>query len=248
MPHASTRLPRRITLCWGHDRLEVDDPIWIAKIVQELAQTSQPDDDFWMLRCEPYSRMNERIDSSLAAHGLGSHYVDPNAPPKQIGYRVPEHQGPVAAEALRAFLGVELPVALNFTSLRGRSEHRMSAVHTAFRRGWLSSMDDELSLSWIFNGYQLYANHYIGTAHHRPHHTDTMGHIERRLLDGNWARLGFDGVSTPPIGRHWSWNRRNFVLTDSGVQRVEGGESDLESEHNDYIDEEDEIPPSEEVI
>lgn len=245
MPHASSRLPRRITLAWGRDRLEVDDPIWIAKIVQEMAQNSQSDEDDWVRLREPRSRMHERMDALLSS------YVDPEAPPDQIGYQAPEQLGPVATEALKAFLGLELPVALNFTDSRGRSEHRMSAVHTSFRQCWNYSMSGELNLCWLFNGYQLYATHHIGTAYFRPYHTDAMGHIERRLLNGQWVRWGFDGASTPPARGQLSWNRRSFVLEASGIQRVGQGDSDLETEYNDREvedDAEDEIPPSQEVI
>lgn len=250
MPRASSYLPRLIRLAWGHDRLEVDDPIWIAKIVQEMAQNRHSVDDDCVRLFEPHSRRLERLDASLEASGFSSRYVDPEATPNQTGYQVPEEQGPVAAEALRVFLGLEMPVALNFTDDRGRSGHRMSAVYTAFRRCRRDYiMPDELNLCWMFSGYQLYANHQIGTAQYRPYPTEDRGHIERRLLNGQWVRLGFDGASTPPAGRHWSWNRRTFVLAASGIQRVGGGDSDLAPEYDDNEgDAEDGIPPSQEAI
>lgn len=58
MPQASSRLPKLITLLWGSDRLEVDDPVWISKIVQEMAEQSQPDEEVeclgfltWWMQC-----------------------------------------------------------------------------------------------------------------------------------------------------------------------------------------------------
>lgn len=252
MPQASSRLPKRIRLVWGRDRLEVDDPIWIAKIVQEMAQNSQPAENVGIRLFEPHSRMLERMDASLEASGFASRYVDPEAPPDQIGFQAPEQQGPVAAEALKVFLGLEMPVALNFTSYSGRSEHRMSAVHTAFRRSRHNyNMPDELNLCWMFNGYQLYANHQIGTAQVRPYPTEAMSHIERRLLNGQWVRWGFDGASTPPAGRHWSSNRRTFILAASGIHRVGLVDSDLEPVYDDREAEDDAeggLPPSQEAI
>jgi hypothetical protein len=251
MPHAASRLPKRITLVWGPDRLEVDDPIWIAKIVQEMRQNSQPAEDGWIRLRDPSSRMRERMDASLQASGLISRYEDPEAPPDQIGYQAPEQQSPVAAEALKMFLGLELPVALNFTSLSGRSEHRMSAVHTDFKQCWRHSMLDEFVLCWMFNGYQLYATHQIGQAYYRPYHTESIGNIERRLLNGQWVRWGFDGASPLPTGRHWSSNRRTFILEASGIQRVGLGDSAPEPVYDDREvenDAEDGITPSQEAI
>lgn len=227
MPQAFARMPKIITLVWGNDRLEVDDPIWIAKIVQELAQSGEPGEDFRQRLREPHSRRLERLDAALGG------YVDPKAPPKQMGYQAPEQQGPVAAEALREFLGLELPVALNFTDWRGRSESRLSAVHTAFGPCWDYSMGCELRLCWMFNGYQLYANHHIGAAHFRPRDTQDSGHIERRLLNGQWVRWSFDGASTRPPVPHWSSDRRTFILTASGIQRVDLGDSDRKPEYDD---------------
>ena len=252
MPQATSRLPKRISLAWGSDQLEIDDPIWIAKIVKEMARKSQPAEDFRISLLEPRSRMHERIEANLEASGFGSRYVDPHAPPNQTGYQPPEKQGPVAAEALRVFLGLELPLALNFTDGWGRSQHRMSAVHIAFRECWNYSMHDELNLSWMFNGYQLYATHQIGTAHFRPYPSEAMGHIERRLLNGQWVRWGFDGGLTAPAGRHWSSNRRTFILAANGIQRVGWDDADLEPEHDDLEaeddDAEDGIRPSQEPI
>ncbi|MNY19633.1 hypothetical protein D3C86_1530750 [compost metagenome] len=251
MPRASPRLPTRITLAWGPDRLEVDDPIWIAKIVQELAQNSQPAEDDRIRLSEPRSRRIERMDANLEANGFGPSYLDPKARPNQTGYQPPEKQGPVAAEALWEFLGLELPLALNFTDGWGRSEHRMCAVHIAFRQCRRYNLPNELNLSWMFNGYQLYATHQIGTAQVRPYPTEGMGHIERRLLNGKWVRWGFDGASTPPAGRHCSWNRRTFILAANGIQRLGRDDSDLEPEYDDREAEdnvEDGTPPSQEAI
>ncbi|TCV51361.1 hypothetical protein [Pseudomonas sp. 460] len=251
MPRASSRLPKRITLHWGSDRLEVDDPTWIRKIVQEMAQNSPSAENEGICLFEPHSRRLERMEASLEASGFASRYVDPKAPPKLFGYEAPEEQGPVAVEALRVFLGLELPVALNFTDYNGRSTHRMSAVHTFFRQSWHYRVLDELNLCWMFNGYQLYANHQIGTMQYRPFPSEGMGHIERRLLNAQWVRLGFDGASTPPAGRHWSWHRRTFVLAANGIQRIGRDDLDLEPEYDDREvedDAEDGIRPSQEVI
>lgn len=249
MPPASSRLPRLITLVWGCDRLQVDDPIWIAKIMQEMANASPPRDDYSQRLCEPRSRMHERID---AAMGFRSSHDQEEDPETQMGYQAPEQQGPVAAEALKVFLGLELPVALNFTSYSGRSEHRMSAVDTYFEPGWMHySKPDELEFHWAFRGYQLYASHHIGQAQRRPYRTDgAMGHIERRLLNGQWIRWGFDGASTPPSGRHWSTSWRTFVLAPNGIQRVGDSESDLNPEYDDLESESGEeggMSPSQEV-
>lgn len=251
MPRASPRLPTRITLAWGPDRLEVDDPIWIAKIVEELAQNSQPGEYDRIPLSEPRSLRLERIDASLQASGYISSYVDPEDPPKQAGYQPPQKQGPVAAEALREFLGLELPLAVNFTDSRGRSTHRMCAVHIAFRQSWHYNLPNELNLCWMFSGYQLYTTHHIGTAQVRPFPTEGMDHIERRLLNGKWVRWGFDGPSPRPEGRHCSWDRRTFILAANGIQRVGRDDTDLEPEYDDPEDEdnaEDGTPPSQEAL
>ena len=252
MPQASNRLPKRITLVWGCDRLEVDDPTWIAKIVQEMANESHSTDDYSQRLCEPRSRMHERIEADLVAMGLSSCDEDSEDSETQMGYQAPEQQGHVASEALKVFLGLELPVALNFTSYTGRSEHRMSAVDTYFEPGWMHySKPDELEFHWVFKGYQLYASHHIGQAQRRPYRTDGgMGHIERRLLTGQWVRWGFDGASTLPPGRNWSTNWRTFIFGPSGIQRVGDSDSDLRPEYDDRKyenDAEDGISPSQET-
>lgn len=244
---ASSRLPKRITLIWGSDRLEVGDPAWIAKIVHEMAQNSPSIEDGRINLFEPRSRMIERMEVNL---GFASRSMDSKALPSQAGYQAPEQQGPVAAEALRVFLGLELPVALNFKGLGNRSGHRMSAVHTAFRRSRFHyNTPDELYLCWTFSGYQLYSTHQIGTAQVWPFPTEGMKYIERRLLNGQWVRWGFDGASTPPSGRHWSSRRRTFIFTANGIQRVDSGDSDLEPEYDDReADEDTEGGTSQEAI
>lgn len=244
MPRATSRRPKRIKLFWGLDQLEVDDPYWIEKIVQEMPKYRQHAEDLGPRLLEPYSRLNESIGASLG-------YAAPQTPPKQMGYQAPDQQGPVAAEALRVFLGLELPVALNFTDTWGRSKSRMSAVHTAFRPCFHYCLPDELDLCWMFNGYQLYSTHQIGTAHFRPRHTDSSGHIERRLLNGQWVRWGFDGGSIPPAGRRWSWNRRTFIFANSDIHRFDRGDLDLEPEFDDRDgenDAEDGIPQSQDAL
>jgi hypothetical protein len=233
MPQASSHLPKRITLVWGRDRLELDDPIWIAKIVQSMVKERQPNEDFRVDLSWPRSRRQERIDLELVAMGCHPGHQDPEDPQAEIGYEAPEQQDSVAVEALRVFLGLEMPVALNFTSWSGRSEHRLSAVHTAFRLCWHHRKPDEPEVEWMFSGYQLYASHHIGTAHFWPYGTDSMGHIERRLLNGQWVRWGFDGASTPPPGRHWSSDTRRFILAPSGIQRIGQSDSGLSSEYKD---------------
>lgn len=244
MPKASFRLPERITLVWGCDRLEVDDHIWINKIVQELAPNGKPAEDDGLRLFDPRSRRLERMDAQLRGWGLGGIHFDPKAPPAQVGFHVPVQQGPVAAEALKVFLGLELPVALNFVGLGGRSEHRMSAVHTSFMLCRSYSMFEQLVLCWKFSGYQLYASHHIGEAQYRPYRTESLGNIERRLLSGQWVRWGFDGASIPPAGRRWSTSRRTFILNSSGIHRVGGDDFDLETEYNDLDDDDDNELPS----
>ncbi|MFL1481050.1 hypothetical protein [Pseudomonas grimontii] len=247
MQRASSRLPKRITLIWGSDRLEVDDPVWIAKIVHEMGQNSQSDEDGRIDLFEPRSRMVERMEVNL---GFAPRSMDSKALPNQAGYQAPEQQGPVAAEALRVFLGLELPVALNFKSLGNRSAHRMSAVHTAFRRSRFHyNTPDELNLCWMFSGYQLYATHQIGTAQVRPFPTEGSDHIERRLLNGQWIRWSFDGGSPHPHDRLWS-DRRTFILAANGTQRVGSDDSDLKLEYHDLKADDDAvggIPPSQEA-
>jgi hypothetical protein len=250
MPQGSSRLPTRITLAWGRDRLLVEDPIWIAKIVQDMAEDIFSTDEVRFYPYEPRSLRNERINASLVAAGLHTAREDSEAHQAQIGYKAPELRDGAAAEALRVFLGLELPVALNFTNLSGRSEHRMSAVETFFRRCWNCRKTDELELEWVFNGYQLYASHSIGGAHHRPYGTENMGYVERRLLSGQWVHWGFDGASAPPPGRHWSSNFRTFILASSGIQRIGQRDSDLlpEYDHRDFEnDVEEGIYPSQEA-
>lgn len=246
MPQASYSQLKSITLVWGRDRLQVDDPIWIAKIVQEMAKDGQPTEDVRVDLSWPRSRRDERIHVAMGFH---SGYENPEAPQAEIGYQAPEQQDGVAAEALRVFLGLEMPVALNFTSYTGRSEHRLSAVHTAFRPCWHYRTPDELDVQWMFSGYQLYASHQVGSAHTWPYGTESMGHIERRLLNGRWVRWGFDGASNPPPGRQWSQNRRLFILAPSGIQRIGQGDSDLWPEYDDNElddDVEEGMPPSQE--
>lgn len=211
--------------------------MWIAKIMGEIAQNSQRAVDIGLRLYEPHSRRRESMETSLQADGYLSSYVDPNAPPKQMGYQAPEQQGAVASEALRAFLGLELPVALNFTNGWGRSEHRTSAVYAAFRPCRHYGMADKFDLCWMFNGYQLYASHHIGAAHSFPWLSDVMGHIERRLLNGHWVRCSFDGTLPPPAGRRWSSNKRTFMLAASGIKRIGRTDSDLVPQYDDLEDE-----------
>jgi hypothetical protein len=243
-------MPRLITLVWGSDRLRIDDPIWIEKIVHEMTQSTLADEKFGVDLSWPRSRMHERMEANLIAMGLRSSHEDSEASEIQMGYQAPEHQGPVSAEALRVFLGLELPVALNFTSTWGNSKHRMSAVHTYFSPCWRNSLLDELDVHWMLNGYQLYASHQIGSAHRRPHGTESMGYIERRLLNGQWVRWGFDGALSLPSGRRWSTNWREFILEASGIQRIGLSDSDLMPEYDESEfeeDREDGISPQQEA-
>lgn len=249
MPRTSSRLPKRITLAWGRDELEIDDPIWIAKIVQDIERNGRSDEDGGARLVEPHSRRLERLDAAMGC----SRYVAPGAPAKQIGYQAPDHQGSVAVEALKEFLGLELPVALNFTTgWNDRSGCRMSAVDTFFKPSWRNyDWPYDLELCWMFRGYQLYATHQVGTALYRPYRSGDEGHVERRLLNGQWVRWGFDGASTPPAGRHWSSKKRTFILTASGIQRVGQDDSDLEPEYDDSEDDgisDDGVPQSQENI
>jgi hypothetical protein len=247
MPQASSRLPRLITLVWGSDRLQVDDPIWIAKIMQEMANASLPRDDYSKRLSEPRSRMHERIETAM---GFRSNHNRKEGSETQMGYQAPEQQGPVAAEALKVFLGLELPVALNFTSTWGNSKHRMSAVDTYFSPCWRNSMPDELDVHWMLKGYQLYASHQIGSVHRRPHGTESMGYIERRLLSGQWVRWGFDGALSLPSGRRWSTKWREFILEASVIKRIGLIDSDLMPEYDESEfeeDREDGISPQQEA-
>lgn len=218
-------LPKCISLSWGRDRLYVEDQTWIAKIVQEMEGNGQHAENVRCELSEPRSRVSERLDADLRAFGLLSSHSFPDAPEVQGGFQVPEQHGPVAAEALSVFLGLELPAALNFIDSWGRSEQRVTAVHTYFSQCW--SHTHELSLCWMFNGYQLYATHHIGAARFRPYCTETTGLIERRLLNGRWVRWGFDGATTLPTGRNWSFDRRLFHLNGGVIQRIDQSASDL---------------------
>ena len=64
MPRATSRRPKRIKLFWGLDQLEVDDPYWIEKIVQEMPKYRQHAEDLGPRLLEPYSRLNESIGAS----------------------------------------------------------------------------------------------------------------------------------------------------------------------------------------
>jgi hypothetical protein len=233
MPEQSPYQPMRIELVWGRDRLVVDDPTWIAKISQEIAKDSQTSEPIWPDLGEPRSRKHERMEAEFVALGLHSSYEEPES--RQAGYQAP-NQNTVASEALKAFLGLELPVALNFTGYTGRSEHRVSAVHAAFRPCWgLRSEALVLQLGWMLSGYQLYASHHIGSPYFRPYSTENNGgHIERRLLNGQWVRWGFDGASSPPPGRRWSSNKRYFYLAPGGIQRIYESDSDLRPEYEEH--------------
>lgn len=215
--------------------------------MQEMATSDQPEDRLRLL--EPHSCMRESLNAHLQAAGLISSHRDTKV---QMGYQAPEHQGAVAVETLKAFLGLELPIALNFTDW-GRSTHRMSAVHAylseCYQQHYLTP--DLLNVCWTFNGYQLYASHQIGTAHFRRIDTQDRDHIERRLLDGQWVRWGFDGPSTLPAGRKWSSSGRIFFLAASGIQRINQSDSDLRVEYHDQEfddDAKDGMPPSQETM
>lgn len=235
MAKSSRTLPKRITMVWGCDRLAVEDAVWIEKISRSveaapsLHQEVNPDLSWTR------SIRNERIYEGLAAAGLCSGGYRETGH-TQFGYEPPDQDDSVAVEALKAFLCLEMPVALNFTSYSGRSQHRMSAVHAALRPSWdrWHLKADELEVHWIFSGYQLYASHHIGQAHLRPHRTVYTGHIERRLLNGQWVRWGFDGASSPPPGRQWSTSHRSFALTPSGIQRIGSSDLDLLNDYDEF--------------
>lgn len=233
MAKSSLLMPKRITLVWGCDRLAVEDPCWIEKIARSVKTLDSPHQEVSAGLSWTRSLRNERIHGELVAAGFHSSR-DKETDHAQFGYEPPDQTDSVAVEALKVFLGLEMPVALNFTSYSGRSEHRMSAVHASFRPSWHSwhLKADELELHWILSGYQLYASHEIGQPHRHPHRTEGSGHIERRLLTGQWVRWGFDGASSPPPGRQWSTNRRSFTLTPGGIQRVGRSDLDLLSEYD----------------
>lgn len=225
MPKAT--YPQRIILSWGLDRLVITDQGWIEKIIHQMPEKIAPYDERSSHLGQPRSLRAERLDAELVASGFRSSNGDSDESYAQVGYEIPDHQNPAAIEALSKFLDLDMPLALNFTS-RGRSTHRMSAVDAYFRPCWRYGGSDEIMLQWMFHGYQLYASHHVGGLHSRPHPTgDLQGDIERRLLNGQWVRWGFDGASTPPPGRQWSRVLRFFQLTPSGIERIGNADSDL---------------------
>ncbi len=236
MPQASSPLPKLITLVWGTDHLAIYDPIWIEKIVGEMAQNAHLNEYYGIRLLQPRSRAEDETDANMRALvGLGSRYVNPNAPPELIGYQAPEQHWPVAVEALKVFLGLEMPVALKHSNgWSDRSESHTAAVYTSFRLIYHTIFDGELKLCWAFSGYQIYATHHIGRPRYRPIDTDYMsGRMERRLLNGQWVRWGFDGASTPPRGRSWSSTRRLFVMDADGIRRIDPDDTDLEPVYDD---------------
>lgn len=235
MAKSSPTLPKRIIMAWGCDRLVVEDPAWIEKISISVEASPSSHEDGSADLSWTRSLRNERIYEGLVAAGLCPS-AGRDTEQSQSGYEPPDQDDSVAVEALRVFLGLEMPVALNFTSYSGRSQHRMSAVHAALRPSWDSwhLKADELEVYWIFSGYQLYASHHIGQRCLRPNRTVGSGHIERRLLTGQWVRWGFDGASSPPPGRQWSTCRRSFILTPSGIQRIGDADSDLLSDYDEF--------------
>lgn len=228
MKKSKPPLPRRIELFWGCDRLYVEDPIWIEKIMSEVVEDR---DEHIFHPCEPRSFQDEEICAGIVSQGFSSFHYDPPSPDRLSGYQPTDHQDGIAGLALKEFLGLELPLALNFTHYSGRSEHRMSAVNVFFRRRWSYGLDTHPQIEWAFMGYQLYASHHISRAYYRPYGTDGMGHIEKRnILTGKWNRWGFDGASSPPPGREWSTNHRFFILSNEGVKRTGQNDSDLSPE------------------
>ena len=235
MPRAPAPLPKRITLYWGLDRLIVEDPAWIAKIVREMLENSKDSERIGLYRNAVYSRREEQIQEGLRAFGLGPGLRDPAGPRMQIGYQAPALQGPVAAEALKLFLGLELPVALHQRSTWGRSEGRVTAVHVAIRSCHSYSLfEDELKVCLVFNGFQLYSTHHLGQELVRPFRSESRCYIERRLLDAKWVRWGFDGASSPQAGRRWGWGERIYYFTGNGVERVNSTDSDLQPVYEDH--------------
>lgn len=214
-----TRQPLRITLVWGLDELIIEDPDWIKKIIEGMKQDSASIKEDASKLCEPYSRHSERIDALMGHHARSD---GDKCSQSQRGFKTPARKESVAAEALRVFLGLEMPVALNFKGWTGRSEHRMSAIDTTF---WQSSRywewSSNLELQWVFIGYQIYASHEFGSPHYYPYGTSKDGRIERRLLSGHWIDWGFDCASSIPSEPRWPSTRRKFMLTPNGVQRIE---------------------------
>lgn len=223
MSRDTGQLPKLVTLTWGFDLIHIEDPTWIAKIVQEVAKDCHPEDDYysWARLPEPRSLRDERIEAQMqAAFGHTPDCEGHETYDNLTGYHPPHDQSPVAAEALRKFIGVQMPIALNFNSRRGRSEHRLSAVHAKFEVCRSYSFQDQLKLCWSFSGYQLYANHDVGTGHLRRYWTDTSGFIERRRLNGRWVRLGFGGASPRDCDDTHFYGARLYILANNEVHEL----------------------------
>jgi hypothetical protein len=232
MPRVSSQLPKFLNLIWGNDRIEVSDPIWIERILMEAVQNGRPgyppgDDRIGL--CEPGSVIHNRPNHNFE---VDAGQLKSLSVADQVGYQAPEHQGGVAVEALKVFLGVELPIALSVTVFGERSEHRMSAVRATFCLPW----DDYIpnAIQWKFSGYEIHANHQIGAAHNQPLYTDVYGLIERRLLSGQWVCWSFDGASIPPVGQNLPLKSRRFLSTASGTNKVVPICSDLNAWRSDH--------------
>jgi len=217
MPRKRFPLPKCVELVWGADRLEILDPTWIERITSELETQRKSADAYGVALHEPYSASQERIQQAMTGRTTVREAAN--------GFLKPTTQPPVAAEALRFFLGLELPASLNFKSSWMRSGTRITAVHAMFEQ--YSFNGDVLALHWIFSGFQLYSTHQIGSAYYRPFSSTIENIVERRLLTGQWVRWSFDGASTPPKGRSWSGHRRYFALGESGISRLGSDEDDL---------------------
>lgn len=203
-------MPSKIELKWGTDTLVVDDPIWVDKILSDLGDNSVDDwdDD------EPLSDPDSLEHLDAARHD-----------PSSIGYRAPMITDCVAIEALKSFLGLELPVALSVRRAFSSTVDRFTVVSTRFELRDLTP--DACVVCWVFRGYHLNNNHRVGSLSWRHIRTHYPGGVDRRLLTGQWVPWSFGGAfehntsdGLPP---------RAFVLKNGEIQCLVQEQSEADS-------------------
>lgn len=202
MAPSPLQTPGKVELKWGTDTLIVEDPAWVEKIIRALHDNSGRDWDEDDLLCDPYCGPND----------------------SGTGYRPPVVTDATAMEALSAFLGLQLPVALSIRWRWDTEVDAFSAVATRFHR--LGETADIVTLSWAFKGHRLNKDHSVGSPIFKNILSDSYGGVDRRLLTGKWVPWSFAGAferddpaEDPPS--------RTFML-DNGSIRQPKSEADIE--------------------
>lgn len=210
------QVPKYLSLVWGSDKLQILDAAWAEALVGELNRDVE---DSYLE--SPGSRSDDDFHETMAALGMATlpESVRPRVP---RGFQRPD-QPPVAAAAMKAFLNLELPTALNFVNFWGRSELRLTALRAVLQisQNFGSDSREHLELTWRLQGFQLYASHHVGRQMRRPVHTSSpfATWIERRGLNGLWAPWSFEGLADLPedIWERDRMPRRKFTLHEGGA-------------------------------